>query len=165
MLFFVGVGICNPTTLFYSPDKELTYTESLMSPTCSSHGVCVVFYELAIGNTGEDDLEAVDVSFNGLPKSLKVWKTSVLALTAVDIEQHGAELNEINDAESLAFDIRNLKAGTLIEITLTDPLMPKEEALQLSNSGIQFVQIRSAAHVVNSDPRLTVIGRFLESIF
>jgi len=165
VLLVVSVGIYHPITLFYSPDKEITFTESLSSLTCTSHNVCVVLYELVIGNTGKDDIEELEIIFNSLPKSIKVWRTNVIALTAASIEHYGAGLNQTNDAGNLSFNIKDLKAGTLVEILLMDSMMHKEEAMQLLIRDKQFVQLNTSAYVVNSNPRLTVIGRFLESIF
>ena len=162
-LFVFAVGIFHPSVLFLRPDSELTYTEQMRSLICmQKYGICSMRYELVLGNTGKVNLDKVVVIINNLPQSMTLDQQRVTPLTALNNRDYGAGIKEIEPGDKRGFEISGFKAGTVIEIAFEDIKLPYEDAMLLQDSK-KFVSISTEAHVVNSDPRLTVVGRMIES--
>ena len=162
-LLVFAVGIFHPSVFFFKPDAELTYTEQINSLICmQEYGFCSVRYELVLGNTGKDDLDKVDISIKDIPESMSLWQKRVTPLTALNHKQSGAHVGEVKSGNEKVLEITDFKKGTVVEIVYTDIQLPLEEAKLLQEKKA-FVTISTTAHVVNSDPRLTVVGRMIEA--
>ena len=165
-LLIFATGIFHPSVLFFKPDAELTYVENtnaLDFMFCvKEYKICTVRYELVLGNTGKDDLDKINVSITGLPESLVFWEKHITPLTAINNKDYGAEINEVRSGSEKVLEIKKLKVGTVVELVYQDLQLPIDAAKSLHDKKTS-VTIETDAHVVNSDPRLTVVGRMIEA--
>lgn len=154
-------------TVLFPASDEISYSAGISSSTCGGFFVdadsdganCTTRYSIVVGNTGVNRQEIITLEVSGVPAVLPLgW--NVLDIVATSVRTPAPQIFEIPLNYGRRIVIEGLAPNRLVEFTLVARGM---ESVDLLN-GIT-VSVQATGRVINNDPTLTVISRFIKNVF
>lgn len=168
LLALAVLAVVFPTALkvIFAADDEVSYSAGLSMTTCSGFLAndrggddCVARYEMVLGNTGSQPQPRIEIRF--APVSiLGHINYQALSIVASANRSVSPEISYSQEGEILLFVVENLAPNRLVEIDFDARGRGPAEQLAFAEA-----QIRGPATVIESNPRLTVVSRFVRNLF
>lgn len=158
-----------PSTLrqFFGNADEISFAAGFDLTTCSGFLAnesidsqrCRANYRVVLGNTGSNLQEHIQIVLVPVPET---WRLSVNVTDIVASAKTRTQplITHQQNGTTLTINIDNLQANRMVTLQLQT--IGKEAAELLATTS---VQVSANGTMVKSDPQLTVVARFLGSLF